>query len=105
MHATTQRTGLRAGRASITARIALTVPSRALTGLPSAPLIDLGRAKNERYSSQGTSAISSGPGTGGGYALRVRAGVRRLRLECPRREGGGHLRERPARGPQIRGRR
>jgi hypothetical protein len=36
------------------------VPSSAFTGCPSAPTIDLGSAKYERYSSHGTSAISSG---------------------------------------------
>src|ERR1700728_3921706 len=52
----------RAGRASSTARIAFTVPSRAFTDCPSAPTIDLGREKKARYSSHGTSAIRSGAG-------------------------------------------
>jgi len=44
------------------------VPSRAFTGLPRVSTIDLGSAKYERYSSQGTSAINSGAGTEPGYA-------------------------------------
>ena len=43
---------------------ALTVPSSAFTGLPSPSTIDFGSAKYERYSSHGTSAISSGAGIG-----------------------------------------
>src|SRR5215831_21425541 len=46
--------------ASTAASSALTVPSSAPTGLPSVPLIDFGSPWKERYSSHGTSAISSG---------------------------------------------
>src|ERR1017187_6093875 len=74
MHAATPR-GRRAGRrALITVNSALTVPSRAFTGRPSASTIDLGSAKKERYSSHGTSAISSGAG----IYLRVGADIRPL---------------------------
>ncbi len=52
----------RAGRASSTAKRAFTVPSRAFTGSPSEPTIDLGNEKKARYSSHGTSAIKSGAG-------------------------------------------
>ena len=57
---------------STSASSALTVPSSALTGRPSPSVIDFGSAKKERYSSQGVSAISSGPGTR--PSLRRRAG-------------------------------
>src|SRR3954452_11792067 len=43
-------------------RTALTEPSRALTGRPSAPWIESGSPKNARYSRAGASQQSSGPG-------------------------------------------
>src|SRR3954451_9775492 len=43
-------------------RTALTEPSRALTGRPSAPLIESGSPKKARYSRAGASQQSSGPG-------------------------------------------
>ena len=73
MHATTPRTPRAGRRESITERTALTVPSRAFTGRPSASTIDFGSAKNERYKSHGTSAISSGAATGPAYALGASA--------------------------------
>src|SRR5580692_6130754 len=71
MHATTPSGGHADRRASEKVKIALTVPSSAFTGWPSAPTIDLGSAKNDRYSSHGTSAISSEAGTGPAYAPRA----------------------------------
>src|ERR1700685_2326731 len=68
MHATTPSGGGVGGRWSKKVNIALTVPKRALTGCPSAPTIDFGSAKYERYSSHGTAAISSGAGTSSAYA-------------------------------------
>ncbi len=44
---------------------ALTVPSSAFTGAPSGSVMLFGRAKYERYSSHGTSAINSGAGIAG----------------------------------------
>ncbi len=62
------RATARGGRASIAESSALTVPSSAFTGLPSPSTIAFGRAKYARYSSHGTSAISSGAaGTPGAY--------------------------------------
>ncbi len=63
MHAATAR----GGRASIADSSALTVPSSAFTGRPSPSVIDFGSAKYARYSSHGTSAISSGALTGRAY--------------------------------------
>src|SRR5436305_4205636 len=68
MHATTARGRRAAEGTSTSERIALTVPSSALTGRPRSSVIDLGSAKNERYSSQGTSAISSAGVTRPGYS-------------------------------------
>src|SRR6202034_2712386 len=66
-----QQTTPRSGRESIKERSALTVPSSALTGCPRSSTIDLGSAKNERYKSHGTSAMSSGAGIAAPYASRA----------------------------------
>ncbi len=79
MHATTAR----AGCASSSARIALTVPSNAFTGRPFASVMVEGSAKNERYSSHGMSAASNGAGT----AQSLRADDAR-RGRCARRARG-----------------
>src|SRR6202035_506404 len=84
MQTTTPRNPRAGRRASTRDRTALTVPSRALTGRPSPSTIDFGSAKNERYNSQGTSAISRRGGIAPGYGSgALEPGTPRSTLEHP----------------------
>src|SRR5436189_6192286 len=53
------------------------MPSSALTGWPSSSVMLCGSAKNARYSSEGASTASSGPGTGCGAYAGSAAGAER----------------------------